>query len=218
MSQNLLRASWTLLMASMLPIVLAGCGGGGKSCAGFTACGGNAVGNWKITGTCLSGNPEPDESCPEGTADASGLTITGNIMLNSDMTYSSQTTVGGSMKMTVPPSCLMQGGITVTCDQLQQVLQLSVADPESPFSAATCKSAGSNCACTFTFKSTPSTEQGTYATAGNVMTVTPSGGTPETQDYCVSGTKLQLKSPSMSMSMGGMMNMELTGILTLTKQ
>jgi hypothetical protein len=184
-----------------------------KSCESFAACGGNVVGNWTITSSCLSGNIS-DVSCPGAIVDVSGLSIAGAASFNSDMTYTSQSTLSGSMKTTLPPACLMQGDLTLTCEQYQQLLMQVIPDPESPFSGFSCKTSGSNCDCTFTFKATPSSEQGTYATAGNVLTMTAADGSSEADDYCVSGDKLQLK----PMAMASMMDMDLTMVLTLTKQ
>lgn len=194
-----------------------GCGGdgGGGSCGTFTPCGGDVVGSWSASDFCFSGSPF-DIECPGATVDASGLTFMGTLALNADMTYSEQGTAGGSMVMTFSPACFMEEGITPTCAQLDAGLAFSAADPESPFSAASCTTAGSNCRCSFTMRPTAINEAGTYMTSGSVITSTSADGTADVNDYCVSGNRLQLRFPAMSMGMMGMVDMG--GTITYTKR
>lgn len=210
------RAAWGVLGLAVLAVGQLGCGGdGGNSCGTFTPCGGNVVGRWNITQSCISAAEMMTAECPGQQVDSSGLKMSGSTTFNADMTYAGQVTISGSMSTTIPASCLMQDGITVTCEQLNAFFQLSLQeDPEAPFSAVSCSKAGSGCRCSFTFKATSSSEQGTYATAGNVLTLTSSDGDAESSDYCVSGNKLQVK-PTM---MAGMGEMDISGLVVFTKQ
>lgn len=197
-----------------------GCGGdGGSSCGTFTPCGGNVVGRWNVTDSCVSASAPPMVSgCQTQDVDASGLKMSGGSTFNADMTYSSEITVSGSVSATVPASCLMQAGITLTCEQVNALFLLSLIDnPDAPFSALSCTKAGSGCRCALTLKPTTGPVQGTYTTAGTLLTLTGADGSSDSSDYCVSGNKLQLK-PSMMAGMGQMGGMDVTGLVVFTKQ
>src|SRR5882724_10705954 len=140
--KNILTSSFLGLWALAL---LAGCGGSsGGTCANAAACGGAIVGMWKITSSCvtvdISGMMNMD--CPGETLSASSVTITGAVTYNADMTYSANSKMTGDVVITVPASCLSQEGGTVTCDELTQALQASMA---SMFQSANCVGAGSGC-------------------------------------------------------------------------
>ena len=115
-----------------------------------------------------------DSQCPSATASSSNLTITGSITYNADGTYSSTSTVGGSIDVTLPPSCLTTNGVTLTCDQLNQLSQAN------PMAGVTLNCTGSSsCACTETIANQTSSETGTYTTtAAGLLTNTPTGGQP----------------------------------------
>jgi hypothetical protein len=196
--------------------ILPGCGGSGGTCGNTTACGGDIVGTWKITSSCISVDATSmvaSMGCPGETASASGFTITGSITYNADMTYSSNSTLSGNVVVGLPASCLTQQGITITCGQLQQVLQGMAAT--AGFQSVRC-SGSSGCSCTVALAPQASTETGTYGTtAAGVLTTTAAGGTPSGGDYCVKGTTLT-ESPQAGASMMGQGS--ISGTITLTKQ
>jgi hypothetical protein len=150
-----------------------------------------------------------DSQCPTATVRSSGLTITGSITYNADGTYSSTSTVGGSIYVTLPPSCLTSNGVTLTCDQLNQAAQ------SNPTPGLTLHCTGSSsCGCTETLANQTSSETGTYTTtAAGLLTDTPTGGTVGQSDYCVKGTTMT-QSPHAGSTM---MGQTVSGTITLTK-
>ena len=150
-----------------------------------------------------------DSQCPSATVRSSGLTITGSGSYNADGTYSSTSTINGSIYVTLPPSCLVSNGVTITCDQLNQVFQ------SNPTPGLTLNCTGSSsCSCTETVASQTSSETGTYTTtAAGLLTETPTGGTASQTDYCVKGTTMT-QSPHAD---SAMMGQNVSGTITLTK-
>ena len=195
-----------LLVAFAVP----GCGSSGGTCSNAAACGGSIVGTWTITSSCVSESGSMfDSQCPSATVRSSGLTITGSVTYNADGTYSSTSTLNGSLYVTLPPSCLTSNGVTLTCDQLNQVVQ------SNPTPGLTLNCTGSSsCACTETIADQPSNATGTYTTtAAGLLTDTPSGGTADQTDYCVKGTTMT-QSPHAGSTMVGQ---AVSGTITLTK-
>src|SRR5258708_28850460 len=80
--------------------VVAGCGGSGGTCGNTAACGGDVMGTWKITSSCISVDTSSmtlNTGCAGETATGSGFKITGTITFNADMTYSSSSTLTGNV-------------------------------------------------------------------------------------------------------------------------
>ena len=200
----------TSVVGLFVGLALPGCGSSGGTCGNTAACGGAIVGTWSITSSCVSESASMvDSQCPSATASSSALTITGSITYNADGTYSSTSTVSGSINVTLPPSCLTSNGVTITCDQLNQ---LSHTNP-TPGVTLNC-TGSSSCACTETIASQASSETGTYTTtAAGLLTDTPTGGTASQTDYCVKRTTMT-QSPHAG---SGMMGVNLSGTITLTK-
>jgi hypothetical protein len=197
--------------------VLAGCGGdSGGTCANTPGCGGDIVGTWKVTSSCLSIDASAlleGLDCAGATASATGFKITGTVAYSADMTYSTNTTLTGSIVTTIPPACLKVEGFTLTCAQLQQALQPSGAD--SDYSSVTC-TGSSSCTCTMVLAPQTSTATGTYTTtAAGVLTESEGAGTPAQSDYCVKGTTLTVSPRDTSGMMG---QPGITGTVTATKQ
>jgi hypothetical protein len=166
------------------------------------ACGGDVVGTWKIDKVCYADSlvMGAGSSCPSATVEASGITVSGSTSFKADKTYATSTMIGGTIRLTMPPSCLTVNGITVTCAQLQQALAQSLGRANSPYDMATC-SGSSSCTCTLHLKPQTQQESGTWSTSGNVLTTTAAGQRPESSDYCVKGTELDV-TDTMSMPMG----------------
>ena len=191
-------------------LAVPGCGSSGGTCSNTAACGGAIVGTWTITSSCVSESASMlDSQCPSATARSSGLTITGNVTYNADGTYSSTSAVSGTIDVTLPPSCLTTNGVTLTCDQLNQLFQAN------PTAGVTLNCTGSSsCTCTETIAGQTSSETGTYTTtAAGLLTDTPTGGTTSLTDYCVKGTTMT-QSPHAG---SAMMGQTVSGTITLTK-
>ena len=194
----------------LLAVAAAGCGSSAGTCGNTAACGGAIVGTWTITSSCVTeGASMLDSQCPTATASSSNLTINGTVTYNADGTYSSTSTASGSIYVTLPPSCLTTNGVTLTCDQLNQLFQ------SNPTPGVTLNCTGTTgCACTETIASQTGSETGTYTTtAAGLLTDTPSGGTASQTDYCVKGTTMT-QSPHAG---SAMMGQNISGTITLTK-
>ena len=95
--------------------------------------------------------------------------ITGGITYNADMTYTSNSTISGSVAVTLPAACLTSNGVTVTCTQVTQELAAVPA-----YTSANCVGSGSGCNCTLVMAAQTSTKSGTYtATSAGLLTETP---------------------------------------------
>ena len=160
----------------------AGGTGGGSACRTVSPCGGNVVGNWLVTDSCLTGTEDLGSQCAGASADLA-LTFTGTVLYNADLTYSATSTGGGTTTYHYPSACLSAG---TTCAQWGQALmQIGM------YSAVTCATDSANvCNCQALTASTSATETGTYATsAGGTLTTTHAGTTSAT-GYCVQGNLL----------------------------
>jgi hypothetical protein len=196
-------------VGGLVALVATGCGSSGGTCGNTAACGGNVVGTWTITSSCVSASASMvDTGCPTATASASNLTIDGSFTYNADGSYTSTASVSGSVRVSLPQSCLTSNGVTITCDQVNQALQ------NDPTAGVTLSCTGSlSCTCTETISNETSTETGTYTTAAGVVTQTPAGGTASESDYCVKGTTMT-QSPHASSTMMGEVE---SGTITLAK-
>jgi hypothetical protein len=186
----------------------AGAGSGG-SCPNAPSCGGDVVGNWTVSSTCIDSGTinEGTAECPGLSGRSEGFTISGTVSYKADLTYVANTTGTGHVVIDYPASCLTAQGIT--CAELSDGV---MANNDPTFSSVSCVSVTLGCACTFVLAPTPSMETGTYSTSGGVLTEQASDATsPDLSAYCVNGNTLTL-SPSM---MGGG---DVTGTITLTKQ
>ncbi|HXK21032.1 MAG TPA: hypothetical protein VNG33_24645 [Polyangiaceae bacterium] len=207
------------LLGLGLGLLPSGCGStelGDETCTNAKACGGDVTGSWKVSSSCLTVNVMQmmNSSCPGATASVSGFKIDGTVSYGADLTYTSMLTVSGNVIVTEPASCLTVQGITLTCAQLQQAVQANLAD--GGFSSGTCAEASGGCSCTLVLIPDTTTESGTYTTSGaGVLTQTVAGGTPDTSDYCVSGSRLTV---SPHASSGASSAATVTGTITFAKQ
>ena len=99
--------------------------GGGSSCPNVTACGGNVVGTWTVSSSCLNVTGNLDVStfgvgcAPAVSVTGGALQVTGTWTANSNGTYSDNTTTTGTEQITVPPACLTVSGTLTTCDRIR---------------------------------------------------------------------------------------------------
>jgi hypothetical protein len=201
-----LRTGWLLVVMTAAGASATSCGGDGGSCGMVSSCGGDIVGDWRITSSCIKSMDTlgADFSCPTGTV-TSSATATGTASYRTDMTYTVSFTLTGTDSVVIPASCLSAG---TTCDQVNQVFFRGLL-PD-----LRCSSASGGCNCSLVIPATPLTETGTYATTGGALTTTPSSGTPDTGGYCVKGNQLDLTPPAAMAGATGTMS----GDLTLMRQ
>jgi hypothetical protein len=189
------------LVSAAVP--MAGCGSGdgdgGGSCSVGAACGGDIVGTWNFSKYCINTMMAAGNFCPTATVDTSDLVPTGTAQFTASMTYMVNVTLSGTFRLTLPSECLIQQGITFTCDQLNQSYQMVIAQPDSPFTSASCTAGGGGCRCNFGFRSTASTESGTYTIAGDAVTMTNAAdGMADTLGYCATPNSLELIASEMA--------------------
>ncbi len=146
-------------------------------------------------------------NCAGLTSQAKDVAMTGNVAYNADKTYQASITVTGKVIVSIPASCLKQGAITLTCDQVRQSLEANAAD--GGYKSVSC-SGSSSCSCTMTLIPQLQETSGTYSTSGGTLTQTETGGRPEDSSYCVKGSTLTL-SPDSATS-------EVSGSVLLSKQ
>ena len=192
-----------VLSVALAPIVSA-CGGGGGTCAKVAPCGGDVIGNWTISDACFNTaalNMDLGMSCPGATFNITGLSVSGSASFNADLTYTTTGTTSISVQETIPVSCLTSGGVTVTCEQLDQQLQQDIAANPSSLQTGHC-TGSSSCTCTITSGPQTTSGTGTYTTSGTTLTITESDGSISSNGYCVQGNELHIVQFDMTMPMG----------------
>ena len=103
-----------------------GGGAGGVSCPNVTPCGGDVVGTWTVTSSCLNVAGALDltvagASCPSAPVTGS-LQVTGTLTANANGTYSDDTITSGDEQFTLAPSCLFISSAPVTCDGAASII------------------------------------------------------------------------------------------------
>jgi non-reducing end alpha-L-arabinofuranosidase len=179
----------------------AGTGNGGTasttSCDNVTACGGNAVGTWTVSSSCLKVSGQLDVqtvfglTCPSGQVTGS-LQVTGTWTGNADGTFTDNTITTGTEQLSLPVECLTLSMAKVTCQRLADVMSGGYYD------TVTCTDAASGgCSCSATVKqsgsightSTDPQKTGNYTTASNAITITQDNSS---YSYCAANNKLTL--------------------------
>ena len=185
-----------LLIAAVLAGVAAwGCGGGspGEKC-GVAPCGGDVVGSWTATSSCIDrATLEKDiltglkGNCPTVSLDEVTMTPRGTLSMNADMTFTGALDVDATFAIVYPAACITNQ----SCAIVEQTLQSTVGT--NGITAVSCVSntvpAGS-CTCTTELTLDVINTSGTYATSGTMLTFAeaPGGNGP----YCVQGSSLHL--------------------------
>jgi hypothetical protein len=156
-----------------------GTDGGGASCVATSACGGNIVGTWRATQSCVTATEDLSRVCPGATAEVE-FTIGGTITFNTDGSYSSMPTGGNAtFHEHFPNGCMPYGQ---TCAALGQTLVNADAGTSGSCSTDT----AGVCNCDATAPETVTNEVGTYAISNGTLTLTHDGMT-RTAHYCVQG-------------------------------
>jgi hypothetical protein len=180
-----------------------GAGGADAGCVSVPACGGDIVGTWKVTGSCLNATKDLSSVCAGASADVTYM-FAGTVTYKADQTYSSALTATVTVHEHYPSGCMPFG---LTCAQLGQ----EAADASPVVVSASCSTdALGRCNCDSVTTPTVTNTPGTYSISGDTLT-TAQGSTTSTP-YCVQGGVLH-ESPAPSD--GGLTS---TGEIVLTKQ
>src|SRR5664279_6447948 len=110
-----------------------GSGGGGSGSGGSTqancpngaTCGGDVVGTWKVTSSCLNASGDMDVSLSGlgcKTVPATGtLQVTGTWTANKDGTYTDGTTTTGTLTFPLAASCLTISSVPTPCAKIGSI-------------------------------------------------------------------------------------------------
>jgi hypothetical protein len=159
------------------------------NCANFIPCGGNVVGTWNMSKACVSKFVNPGNMvCPASTAQLSE-NVSGSIQFNDDGTFVTNVNSTIMETLNVPSTCLVDGGATESCRQLQDSFN-QPTDAGAPPGVASCTSAAAGgCSCQLSDTLMGSGQKATYSTLGKRIAL---GGAPPAQ-YCVQGDSLVIQ-------------------------
>jgi hypothetical protein len=184
--------------------------GGGPACNSVSPCGGNVVGTWKVSSSCLSLTGSMDvllTSLGCSTVQVNGsMQTTGTFTANADGSYADNTTTKGSVAFSLAPSCLTISSVPVECEKAGSIFQ------GLGWTTTACTLSNGQCNCSLSveqrgglgFISSSATMKGSYTTSGSTLT-TDDG---LSYSYCASGEQLTV-TPQMS---------SLKGTITLQKE
>ncbi len=191
---------WLALTVGAVSLLVAACSGSsGTSCGAVAPCGGDVVGSWAITSSCLSPSgmfaTEKQafftQFCAGG---AGGTTDAGSSAVKNDVASASWTgtwSFNGTMSYTV--SILATVHETFSCDDGEACTALDTEIKAAQANYATLQSAGCSagggggCTCSVEWSSL-NNEAGTYGSSGTALSLAPAGGLPTAQiGYCVQG-------------------------------
>jgi len=200
---------------------LLGCGGAddtsssADACELVPACGGDAVGQWKLDGFCPDTEMVPEaitQICETASLDVGDITVSGTLTLKEDMTFVQSSKAKGVGYLVLDAACLKQGDVSLTCAQLEEGINMqSGTDPLS------CESSGGGCRCSLAFDLTVD-DQGSYAVAGSTLTLMSSQSGSLEAGYCVQGASMSLDLKLAPSASADDASYELGGQLTLSKQ
>jgi non-reducing end alpha-L-arabinofuranosidase len=166
---------------------------GSMECTNVAPCGGEVVGTWNVTSSCLDLAGDMDvrlTSLGCATVPVTGaLQTTGTFVVNADGTYADNTTTTGQISFPLVSSCLSISGVEVTCDRVGAIFT------GVGWKTTACAETNGTCACELSTVQQgglgailPYTERnGQYSTSGSTLTASNA-----TYSYCTSGDTLTL--------------------------
>jgi len=129
-------------------------GSASHACTAGAACGGDALGKWTVSSSCLSVSGQLDLSVVgtgpdcKSTAVTGTLQITGDVIFNGDGSYTDETVTSGTEQFSLGPACLSISSTPVTCSGAANLLSVL------GYSSLTCTQAGNGCNCAGTVQQT----------------------------------------------------------------
>jgi len=178
-----------------------GTGGGDAveaSCDDVQPCGGDVLGTWTVSGSCVSLGGEIDLSalgvgCQSGTITGSTLDVSGTVTFNADANYEDNLTWTGEELFDLIGDCRKVSGTTTTCDRLGIIIAGQGYIEGLNYETVVCTPTGpdpvpgevlSGCNCTATINQAGTTAG--YESADNALT----NSNGAEYAYCVEGTTL----------------------------
>jgi len=203
-----------LLVLAAAPTLAACSSSSGGSCGKVGPCGGDVVGDWTVSGACVNNatlTMQIIPNCPMAMATGSNIKVTGHATFNADLTYNLTETITASGSGTVPPSCLQViSGVTLTCAELDLLIQQLVASDPTMLQSAHC-TGNATCTCSFTTAPQTTTGAGNYYNVGAEgstleMILSDTGGvaTALVTDYCVQKNEMHWVQVNTTMPLGAM--------------
>lgn len=171
--------------------------GAGATCEALAGCGGDLSGMWTLPANgeaCLAYDGELIPNC-------SGASITLAVDYS---TFTLDFQSGGTYGLTGAGELTVSTSVPKSC----------IANQPCSAVGDGCTDQGATCLCTEPPEVQDDIEQGTWSVASNTLTLTPSGGEPETWTYCVTGTELDLYQVDVDPESGA----TATSRITLVKQ
>ncbi len=178
---------------------------GQNACGNVSACGGDVLGTWNVTGSCLKLSGTLDlgsHGAGCATAPVTGtVTVTGSWTATADGLYTDHTVTNGSAEFTLVPACLTISSTPVECEKAGGLLGAGYG-----YSPVTCTpSADGNCTCQATIHvegglgipSAAPTTSSNYASANNTLALSLDSGEAAKFPYCTSGDTLTLTPQTM---------------------
>lgn len=155
----------------------------GAQCA-VVACGGELVGTWKITASCLEGSPSPLDTCPGTLVTFESFSASGALTFSADGTWQRDGVVTVTAQESFGSSC----GSDALCSGYTSEFE-AVAGVEQ----ATCSTSSGACVCEY-MQQVTSSNFGTYTSDGSGLAelYDQSAGTTRHDQYCVNGNTLTI--------------------------
>jgi hypothetical protein len=160
----------------------------------FSACGGDIVGTWSVSGVCASVPDDADPfmgMCPDAEVDVSVM-LAGSITFADDGTFQKNFRSSGTVTFIVPGSCIptLHGSAVASCSELDK--------DDGDKTTACSGDPNDTCTCVQTDNAEKvDTEGGTYSTAGDSLTMTGEvDGVPESMSYCINGDEARVQQVS----------------------
>jgi hypothetical protein len=173
---------------SLAPLL--GCESGvpGELCGRTQPCGGDVVGSWTVTHSCLSSGAAVARvesaigvSCKALTLDSVRANQEGTITFAADLTFTGNVSAGGTVTVRLPPSCL--GGLT--CTQVDDALMTAGLSEDACMGT-------SSCICPIARQPLTIAGAGTYLAEGTTLTFRSPSDTVITRQYCVTDSSMHL--------------------------
>jgi hypothetical protein len=165
-------------------------GGTAPSCTPFVACGGDLTGTWNIANTCLSaeGKKSLESSlklCEADSTSVDSTTLHGTVIYDGHGAVEYDIVGALEVSQSIPTSCLEPG---------QQCPAYVATLIQTGATNARCDATAAGCDCSYTLPLAQK-QQNSYVARGTTVTETDSSdGTMSTDDYCVDGSTLRVKS------------------------
>jgi hypothetical protein len=160
-------------------------GGAGSSCDLVSACGGDIAGSWTIVDFCPDASAVPEaimQICESAKLEYDEPSVSGTVEYKADKSYTQNASATGTGYLVLGQACLKQDSVTLTCKQVQDAIN------EKAKSKVTCSMSGTGCRCGLNINQTTN-DTGTYAIAGQNLSLTDKAGTKADNPFCVKGDK-----------------------------